>query len=151
MKKIFFIFLLILPINVYSIIYPIEPKYASLKKDRVYLRWNASFDAPIKFIYQKKNLPILIIDKYDVWKKVRDIEGMEGWIHTSMISNKKTFINNKEQNLLKYKDNSNIVNAIIKKGVVGKIINCDEIFCKVKIKTYKGWVKKKYLWGIKKN
>ena len=60
MKKIFFIFLLILPINVYSIIYPIEPKYASLKKDRVYLRWNASFDAPIKFIYQKKNLPILM-------------------------------------------------------------------------------------------
>ena len=61
MKKIFFIFLLILPINVYSIIYPIEPRYASLKKDRVYLRYNASFDAPIKFIYQKKNLPILII------------------------------------------------------------------------------------------
>ena len=151
MKKIFFILFLIIPINVYSIIYPIEPKYASLKKDRVYLRWNASFDAPIKFIYQKKNLPILIIDKYDVWKKVRDIEGMEGWIHTSMISNKKTFINNKEQSLLKYKDNSNIVKAIIKKGVVGKIINCDEIFCKVKIKPYRGWVEKKYLWGIKKD
>ena len=151
MKKIFFILFLIIPINVYSIIYPIEPKYASLKKDRVYLRWNASFDAPIKFIYQKKNLPILIIDKYDVWKKVRDIEGMEGWIHTSMISNKKTFINNKEQNLLKYKDNSNIVKAIVKRGVVGKILSCDEIFCKVKVKTYKGWVKKKYLWGIKKN
>ena len=151
MKKIFFILFLIIPINVYSIIYPIEPKYASLKKDRVYLRWNASFDAPIKFIYQKKNLPILIIDKYDVWKKVRDIEGMEGWIHTSMISNKKTFINNTEQNLLKYKDNSNIVKAIVKRGVVGKILSCDEIFCKVKVKTYKGWVKKKYLWGIKKD
>ena len=101
MKKIFFIFLLILPINVYSIIYPIEPRYASLKKDRVYLRYNASFDAPIKFIYQKKNLPILIINKHDVWKRVRDIDGEEGWIHTSMISNKKTFINKKEQNLLK--------------------------------------------------
>ena len=129
MKKIFFILFLIIPINVYSIIYPIEPKYASLKKDRVYLRWNASFDAPIKFIYQKKNLPILIIDKYDVWKKVRDIEGMEGWIHTSMISNKKTFINNKEQKLLKYKDNDKIINAIVKKGVVGKIIKCDGNFC----------------------
>ena len=117
----------------------------------MYLRWNASFDAPIKFIYQKKNLPILIIDKYDVWKKVRDIEGTEGWIHTSMISNKKTFINNKEQNLLKYKDNSKILNAIVKKGVVGKIINCNEIFCKVKIKPYRGWIEKKYLWGIKKD
>ena len=105
----------------------------------------------LSLFIKKKNLPILIIDKYDVWKKVRDIEGIEGWIHTSMISNKKTFINNKEQNLLKYKDNSNIVNAIVKKGVVGKIINCDEIFCKVKIKPYRGWIEKKYLWGIKKD
>ena len=67
------------------------------------------------------------------------------------LKKKKTFINEKDQNLLKYKDNSNIVNAIVKKGVVGKIINCDEIFCKVKIKPYRGWVEKKYLWGIKKD
>ena len=151
MKKIFFILFLIIPINVHSIIYPIEPKYASLKKDRVYSRWNASFDAQVKFIYQKKNLPILIVDEHDVWKKVIDINNDWGWIHTSMISNKKTFINNKEQNLLKYKDNDKIINAIVKKGVVGKIIKCDGSFCKVKIKPYKGWIEKKYLWGVKKN
>ena len=150
MKKIFLIFLLILPFNVYSIIYPIEPIYASLKKDKVYLRYNASFQAPISHIYSKKGLPILIIDKHDIWRKVRDIDGTEGWIHTTMISKKKTFINEKDQNLLKYKD-SNIVNAVVKRGVVGKIINCDKIFCKVKIKTYRGWIKKEYLWGIKKN
>ena len=149
MKKIFFIYILILPLNLYSLIYPIEPKYASLKKDKVYLRWNASFNAPIRYIYQKKNLPILIIDKFDVWRKVRDIDGIEGWIHISMISNKKSFINTKEQNLLKYKDNPKIINAIIKKNVVGKIINCEEKFCKVKVKPYKGWIEKKYLWGIK--
>ena len=149
MKKIFFIYILILPLNLYSLIYPIEPKYASLKKDKVYLRWNASFNAPIRYIYQKKNLPILIIDKFDVWRKVRDIDGIEGWIHISMISNKKSFINTKEQNLLKYKDNPKIINAIIKKNVVGRIINCEEKFCKVKVKPYKGWIEKKYLWGIK--
>ena len=151
MKKIFFIFLLILPINVHSIIYPITPKYASIKKERAYSRHNASFDAPLEFIYQKKNLPILIINEHGNWREIRDIDGDETWMHISMISNKKTFINEKDQNLLKYKDNSNIVNAIVKKGVVGKIINCGEKFCKVKIKPYRGWMEKKYLWGIKKN
>ena len=150
MKKKIFLLFLIIPFNVHSIIYPIEPHYASLKEDKVYLRYNASFDAPIKLIYQKKSLPILITDKYDVWKKIRDIDGVEGWIHTSMISNKKTFINQKEQNLLKYKDDI-IVNAVVKRGVVGKIINCYEKLCKVKIKPYKGWLNKDYLWGIKKN
>ena len=151
MKKIFFILLLlIIPINLYSRDFTFTPKYASIKKEKAYSRHNASFDAPLEWIYQKKNLPILIIRERDNWREIRDIDGDISWIHVSMISNKRTFINREDQNLLKYKNN-NIVNAIVKKGVVGKIINCDEIFCKVKIKNYKGWVEKKYLWGIKKN
>ena len=151
MKEIFFILLLlIVPINLYSRDYTFTPKYASIKKEKAYSRHNASFDAPLEWIYQKKNLPILIIRERDNWREIRDIDGDISWMHVSMISNKRTFINREDQNLLKYKNN-NIVNTIVKKGVVGKIINCDEIFCKVKIKNYKGWVEKKYLWGIKKN
>ena len=149
MKEIFFILLLlIVPINLYSRDYTFTPRYASIKKEKAYSRYNASFDAPLEWIYQKKNLPILIIRERDNWREIRDIDGDISWMHVSMISNKRTFINRQDQNLLKYKDN-NIVNAIVKKGVVGKIINCDEVFCKVKIKKYKGWVEKKYLWGIK--
>ena len=149
MKKIFFIFLLlIIPINLYSRDYTFTPKYASIKKEKTYSRHNASFDAPLEWIYQKENLPILIIRERDNWREIRDIDGAESWMHVSMISNKRTFINKQDQNLLKYKDN-NIISAIVKRGVVGKIINCDEVFCKVKIKKYKGWVEKKYLWGIK--
>ena len=151
MKKIFFILLLlIIPINLYSRDYTFTPKYASIKKEKAYSRHNASFDAPLEWIYKKKNLPILIIRERDNWREIRDIDGDISWMHVSMISNKRTFINREDQNLLKYKNN-NIVNAIVKKGVVGKIINCDEIFCKVKIKNYKGLVEKKNLWGIKKN
>ena len=151
MKEIFFILLLlVIPINLYSRDYTFTPKYASIKKEKAYSRHNASFDAPLEWIYQKKNLPILIIRERDNWREIRDIDGDISWMHVSMISNKRTFINREDQNLLKYKNN-NIVNVIVKKGVVGKIINCDEIFCKVKIKNYKGWVEKKYLWGIKKN
>ena len=152
MKKIFFIFLLlIIPINLYSRDYTFTPRYASIKKEKAYSRYNASFDAPIEWIYQKKNLPILIMREHGNWREIRDIDGDETWMHVSMISNKRTFINKEDQNLLKYKNNNNIINAIVKKGAVGKIINCDEIFCKVKIKNYRGWVEKKNLWGIKKN
>ena len=93
----------------------------------------------------------MIIDEKDNWKKIVDIDNKWGWVHTSMISNKKTFINQKKQNLLKYKNNSEIITAIVNKGVIGKIIRCDIKFCKVKINYFKGWVEKKYLWGIKKN
>ena len=54
MKKIIFLvsFLIIVPIQSFSIIYPIPPKYVSLKKNEVNLRYNANIEAPIKFIYQ---------------------------------------------------------------------------------------------------
>ena len=151
MKKIFFILLLIFPTNINSIVYDFEPRYISLKKDKTFARHNASFDAGIKYIYQKKNLPVLITNEHGAWRKILDIDNHWGWVHTSMISNKKTFINKKEQNLFKYKDNTNVIIATVKKNVVGKIVNCYEKFCKVKVGSYKGWVEKKNLWGIKEN
>ena len=150
MKKIFiFFFFLFIPIQSFSIIYPIEPKYVSLKKNKVFSRWNASFEAPIRYVYHKKGLPVLIIRKKDNWRRVRDIYGDESWIHRSMISNKKTFINRKEQNLIKYVENKNSIIAITNSGVVGRILKCNENYCKVKIKGFKGWLKKEFLWGIK--
>ena len=125
-------------------------QFLSLKNNEVNLRVGPSFEHPIKLVYKKKYLPVIILNKSETWRKISDFEGDEGWIHISMISNKNTFINKKEQNLLKYK-NDKIITAIIKEGVIGKIIMCEEKLCKVKIKPYRGWIEKKYLWGIKKN
>ena len=36
-------------------------------------------------------MPVLIINEHGNWKKIRDVGGTEGWIHRSMLSNKKTF------------------------------------------------------------
>ena len=151
MKKIFFILLLLFPINTYSIVYPITPKYVSIKKNKAFLRNYPSFESDIKFIYQKKNFPILIVDEHENWRKTIDVDGIDGWIHISMLSNRKTFINKKKQNLIKYKQNKDIITAIVEYGVVGKIIKCEIDLCKVKINAYRGWLEKKYLWGIKKD
>ena len=37
--------------------------FMSLKNNEVNLRHGPSFDYPIKFVYKKKHLPIIIIDK----------------------------------------------------------------------------------------
>ena len=151
-KKIIILFSLFLfTFNAHSLIYPIPPKYASIKKDKAYLRYIASFQAPISHIYSKKGLPILIINEHDNWKKIKDSDGIEGWMHQSMISNRKTFINIKKQDLIKFLDEKNLIIAIVNPQVVGKIIRCKKIYCQVKVNKYKGWLKKEFLWGIKKD
>ena len=48
--------------------------FLSLKKNEVYLRQGPSFEYPIKLIYKKKYLPIVILDKSGPWRKVKDFE-----------------------------------------------------------------------------
>ena len=81
----FFSFLLF-----FSNIYANEKKeFLSLKKNEVNLRQGPSFEYPIKLVYNKKYLPVIILDKSGPWKKIKDFENNTGWIHTALLSKKK--------------------------------------------------------------
>ena len=86
-KKKFLIFLLLFKILFFSPnSFAVESiTFLSLKKDEVNLRQGPSFEYPIKLIYKKKYLPVIIIDKSGPWRKIKDFENNTGWIHTSQI------------------------------------------------------------------
>ena len=46
--------------------------FLSLKKNKVNVRYGPSFDSPIKFVYQKINLPIKQIDIKENWRRIID-------------------------------------------------------------------------------
>ena len=123
-------------------------KFLSLKNEEVNLRTGPSFDHPIKLIYKKKNLPLIIIDKFETWREIKDFENNSGWIHVSQLSKKKSAINIKEHSIL-YK-NSTIYSQPIAKLEIGRLViikKCKLTWCKIKSGDYKGWILKKYLWG----
>jgi len=70
--------------------------FLSLKNNEVNLRQGPSFEYPIKLIYKKKYLPVLILDKLETWRKISDFESNSGWIHISQLSKKKSAINIKK-------------------------------------------------------
>ena len=90
MKKIFlFLFLyLFSSFNLFSF----EEYFLTLRNEEVNLRQGPSFDYPIKLFYKKKLLPVLIQDKFENFRKVRDHENNSGWIHVSQLSKKKAAI-----------------------------------------------------------
>ena len=123
-------------------------KFLSLKNEEVNLRTGPSFDHPIKLIYKKKNLPLIIIDKFETWREIKDFENNSGWIHVSQLSKRKSAINIKEHSIL-YK-NSTIYSQPIAKLEIGRLViikKCKLTWCKIKSGDYKGWILKKYLWG----
>jgi len=122
--------------------------FLSLKNEEVNLRTGPSFDHPVKLIYKKKYLPVLILDKFETWREIKDFENNSGWIHISQLSKKKTGINIREYSIL-YK-NSTIYSKPIAKLEKGRLViikKCKPKWCKIETGDYKGWIIKKNLWG----
>ncbi len=125
--------------------------FLSLKKNEVYLRQGPSFKYPIKLIYKKKYLPIIILDKSGPWRKTKDFENNTGWIHIALLSKKKTAINIKNNTLL-YKK-ATIYSKPIAKLQTGRLVlikKCKDKWCKITSGKYEGWISINTLWGATK-
>ena len=123
--------------------------FLTLRNDKVNLRQGPSFDYPVKIFYKKKFLPVLIQDKSENFRKIRDHENNTGWIHISQLSKKKAAITIDDDLILF--NNSTIYSnpvAILKKGRLVRINKCKDEWCKIKSGQYKGWLQKKNLWGL---
>jgi len=122
--------------------------FLSLKNDKVNLRLGPSFDYPIKLTYKKKYLPVVITDKFETWRKIKDFENNSGWIHISQLSKKKSAINIKNNTII-YK-NSTIYSKPIAKLQKGRLVlikKCKLNWCKITSGNYTGWIIKEILWG----
>ena len=150
-KKKFLIFLLLL----FKVLFFVPNSFAvesitflSLKKDEVNLRQGPSFEYPIKLIYKKKYLPVIILEKSDTWRKIKDFENNSGWIHVSQLSKKKSALNTGDISILYRK--STIYSKPVAKIEIGRLVlikKCKINWCNISSGKYKGWILKKFLWG----
>ncbi len=123
--------------------------FLTLRNDKVNLRQGPSFEYPVKLFYNKKFLPVLIQDKYENFRKIKDHENNTGWVHISQLSKKKAAITKVDDQIIFNKPSIySKPKALIKKGRLCKIKKCKEEWCKVQVENFKGWIKKESLWGL---
>ena len=122
--------------------------FLSLKKNEVNLRQGPSLEYPIKLIYKKKYLPVIILDKSGPFRKIRDFENNTGWIHVALLTKRKSAINTKNNSIL-YKKPT-IYSKPIAKLESGRLVlikKCKAKWCRISSGDYKGWIVKNALWG----
>ena len=122
--------------------------FLSLKNNEVNLRQGPSFEYPIKLIYKKKYLPVIVLDKSETWRKIKDFNNNSGWIHISQLSKRKSALNF-ENNSILYKKPT-IYSKPIAKLEIGRLVlikKCNLKWCKITSGNFDGWIKKNYLWG----
>ena len=101
--------------------------FLTLRNETVNLRQGPSFDYPVKIFYKKKFLPVLIQDKSDTFRKIRDHENNSGWIHISQLSKKKAALTIDDDVLVFNKPTIySTPKVILKKGRLCKIKKCKD-------------------------
>lgn len=124
------------------------PRYASLRANEVNVRTGPGVRYPVKWVFVRRDLPIEIIAEFSTWRKIRDWQGTEGWVHRSMVSGKRTVIITDAVQVMR-REPSRWAPAVarVEAGVVAHILECGVDWCRVEAGGFSGWVKHGQFWG----
>ena len=126
------------------------PRFVTIKFNEVNARTGPENDCPIEWVFTKKNEPVEVIAEFGQWRKIRDIKGEGGWVHSTGINgNRYVIISSKTPIFL-------LSQPGIHDKPVAKLLpdircslnKCQKEWCQIICKSYKGWVLRKSLWGI---
>lgn len=127
------------------------PRFVSLRAGEVNLRAGPGVQYPVEWVYRRQNLPMEVIAEFETWRKVRDWQGTQGWVHQSMLSGNRTFVVTGDMRTIR--DQASAVSraiALAEQGVVGAFDTCraTEDWCKIEIGAFSGWLRRADVWGV---
>jgi SH3-like domain-containing protein len=127
------------------------PRFASLRSDDVNMRAGPGTRYRIDWVYKRRDLPVEIEREFDVWRWVRDADGIQGWVHQATLMGRRNFVVQAADATLRSEANdSSAAVAILKTGVIGRIRSCEAAsdWCNVQAGSYRGYLHRKQFWGV---
>jgi len=126
------------------------PRFVSLKSDEVNIRTGPGTRYPIQWVYRKEGWPVEVIEEFDHWRKIRDMEGTAGWAHKTMLDGRRTaLVRGKGPHTVRT-DASDKARPVLKAepGVLCRLVECKREWCRVQVASRKGWLPKSALYGV---
>ncbi len=126
------------------------PYFASLKNETTNMREGPSENNRVKWVYHRKGLPVEVIASFEVWRRVRDMDGEVGWVHNALLSRERTVVvyGEGEAPVRDGAGEKTDVVAQAKPGAIGRVRHCDVLVCEVRFQGVGGWVDRNRIWGV---
>ena len=101
------------------------PRFVSLRAAQVNLRAGPGERYPIEWVYQRRDLPVEIEREFDIWRLIRDADGVRGWVQEVMVMGRRSFeVTGADRTLRHDPDDASPAVAILKVGVIGHLRGC---------------------------
>ncbi|MSO75869.1 MAG: hypothetical protein EXQ87_03005 [Alphaproteobacteria bacterium] len=125
------------------------PRFVSLRAGEVNLRTGPGTRYPVEWVLTRQAMPIEVVAEFEHWRKVRDREGTEGWVHQRALAPKRTvIIQGAVQSLRREPESAARVVARVEPGVIGRLVGCKEAWCRIEAAGVRGWLPRDRLWGV---
>jgi SH3-like domain-containing protein len=127
-----------------------QPYFVSIKVDEAYMREGPSGNHRVKWIYKRKGLPLEVIATFDVWRRVRDMDGEIGWMHMALLTRDRTAVvtGGPSAEVYARDDTTSQIVARAEPGSIGRLLGCGTVSCEVEFPGAEGWIARARLWGI---
>ena len=133
--------------------YPV-PRFVSLKSDRARMRIGPSTDYAVKWVYTRRGMPMEITEEYGNWRRVRDSDGVTGWMSGALLSGDRTAMIgpwlDEPVALRRSASSGGGVAARLAPKVIMHVTRCDGRWCAVALRAsgMEGYVEQASLWGV---
>jgi len=131
------------------------PRMVSLRSSLVNARSGPGIRYPIEWIYKQKGAPVEIVSEFELWRKIKDWEGSETWVHKAMLSERRfvRVTTPGENNIYAKPEEGAKVVAKVEDGAVGEVSECPTAkgMCLIKFDNIQGWMDRDDLFGIYDN
>jgi SH3-like domain-containing protein len=125
------------------------PRYVSLRASEANARRGPSRSHRIDWVFQRRNMPMMVVAEHGHWRRVVDRDGAGGWVHYALLSGVRTAIVELDMlPLYTRPDPDSQIRAHAEIGVVGRLRECIPGWCHMEVGGFRGWVDARALWGV---
>ncbi|MGL6043051.1 MAG: SH3 domain-containing protein [Sandaracinobacteroides sp.] len=125
------------------------PRFVSLRSGRAYMRAGPGKTYPVTWVYVRPGLPLEVLSEWNVWRKVRDAEGTEGWMDRAMLSSDRAIqITRQTRDLRARPDLSSPIVLRAEPGVVMRVTMCADRWCRVEGQGRSGYLLREHGFGV---
>lgn len=141
------------------------PRFVTTRNNPINVRVGPGTRYDVAWVYVKAGTPVEIIQEFDTWRKIRDADGSEGWLHQQLLTGNRAGLVapwkpvEEKIALLSAADEKSGVRAWLTPNFRVDIKECDGSWCKVvamshpvtgSAQSFEGWLHQDELWGVYK-
>jgi len=126
------------------------PYWASIASGQAMTRTGPGKNYPGVWLYQRRDLPIRVVKKYENWRLIQDPDGAQGWMLVTLLSDRRTAVVKQGDPRPVRADGTESakVRYMAQQGAVGRIGKCRDGWCHVEFGKREGYIRTSDIWGV---